>query len=70
METQWKKCVAQNVTQLLLLRHLQSVLCTTVLKPHVISHRRLTEGTGASEAGLIPQRSILSVYFLQHSTLP
>ena len=26
--------------------------------PHVISHRHLTKGTGAQEAGLILQRSI------------
>ena len=32
------------MTQLLPLRHLQSLLCQ---KPHVISHRHLTEGTGS-----------------------
>ena len=42
----------------LLLRHLQSLLCTIIQKPHVISQRHLTEGTGASEAGIILQRSI------------
>ena len=47
------------MTQLLLLRHLQSLLYTIIQKPHVIPHRHLTEGTGASEAGLILQRSIL-----------
>ena len=52
-------CVVQNVTELFLLCHLQSLLCMTIQKPHVISHRHLTEGTGASEAGLILQRSIL-----------
>ena len=46
------------MTQLLLLRHLQSLLCTIIQKRHGISHRHLTEGTGASEAGLILQRSI------------
>ena len=58
METRWEKCVVQNVTQLLLVLHLESLLCTIVQKTHVISHRHLTEGTGASEAGLILQRSI------------
>ena len=47
------------MTKLLLLRHLQSLLsCTIIQKPHVISHRHLTEETRASEAGLILQRSI------------
>ena len=41
------------MTQLLLLRHLQCLLCTIIQKPHAISHRRLTEGTGASKAGRI-----------------
>ena len=44
------------MTQLLLLLHLQSLLYTIIHKPHVISHRHLTEGTGALEAGLILQR--------------
>ena len=50
-----KKCVVQSVNQLLLLRHLQSSLCTIIQNPDVISksHRHLT-----SEAGLILQRSI------------
>ena len=39
-------------------RHLQSLLYTIIQKPNVISHRHLTEGTGASEAGLILQRSM------------
>ena len=40
VETRRKKCVVQNMTQLLLLRHLQSLLCTIIHKPiHVISHR-------------------------------
>ena len=30
VETRWVKCVVQNVMQLLLLGHLQSLLCTTV----------------------------------------
>ena len=34
------------------------VRCTIIHKPHVVSHRHLTEGTGASEAGLKPQRSM------------
>ena len=38
--------------QLLLILHLQSLLCTIIQNPHVISHRHLTEGTGASEVGL------------------
>ena len=41
VETSWKKCVVQNVTQLFLLRHLQSLLCTIIQKPHVISHIHL-----------------------------
>ena len=53
VETTWKKCVVQNVTQLFLRRHLQSLLCTIIHKPCVISRRHSTEGTGASEAGLI-----------------
>ena len=59
VETRWEKCVVQNVTQLLLLRHLLSWLCTIIQKRHVISHRHLTEGTGAPEAGLILQRSMI-----------
>ena len=39
----------------------QSLLCTIIQKPHVISHRHLTEGTSASEVGLILQRSILNI---------
>ena len=58
MEARWKKRVVQNVTQLFLLLHLQSLLCTIIDNPHVISHRHLTEGTGASEARLSLQRSI------------
>ena len=57
-----KKCVVQNVTQLLLLRH-GGEEYTIFLKPfHVISHRHLTEGTGAPEAGLILQRSMGGMY--------
>ena len=52
-----KKCVVQNVTQHLFLRHLQSLLCTIIQKRHVISHGHLTEGTRASEAGLVLQWS-------------
>ena len=49
----WKKCVVQNVNQLLHLCHLlQSSLWTIFQKPHVISNRHLTEGTEASDAGL------------------
>ena len=59
METRWKKRVVQNVAQLLFLRHLQSLLCTIVQKPHVISNRHLTQGTGASGAGLILQRCVV-----------
>ena len=33
--------------QLLLLRHLQSLLCTIIKKTHVIAHRHLTERTGS-----------------------
>ena len=36
---------------LLLLRHLQSLLCTINQKRHVISHRHLTEGTGSLGGG-------------------
>ena len=54
-----QKCVVQNVTQLLLLHPLQSLLCTIIQKPHVIFHRHLTKGTRASEVGLILQRSIV-----------
>ena len=39
-------------------QHLQSLLCTIIQKPRVISHRHLSEGTGASEAGLILERSM------------
>ena len=46
-----KKCVFQNVMQLLLLRHLQCLLKPKT--PRHFSHKHLTEGTGASEAGLI-----------------
>ena len=54
----------QNVTQLFLLCHLQCVLYTIIHKPiHVISHRHLTEGTGASEAGLIPKSRLFLVYW-------
>ena len=54
VEIRWKRCVVQNVTHLLLLRHLQSLLCTIIKNTHVyISPRHLTEGTGASEVGLI-----------------
>ena len=45
-KTKWKlhgKSVFQNVTQLLLLDHRQSLLCTIIQKLHVISHRHLTE---------------------------
>ena len=45
------KCVVQNLTQLLLLCHLQSMLCTIIQKLHVISHRYLTEGTGSLGGG-------------------
>ena len=51
METRCKKCAVQNVTQLLPLRHLQSLLCTISQKRHVISHRHLTEGTGCLGGG-------------------
>ena len=58
---QWKKCVVRNMTQLLLLHHLQGLLYMIIQKHHVISHRHLTKGTGASEVGLILilQRSIM-----------
>ena len=52
------KSVVQNVTQLFLVLHVQSLFCTIIHKPRVISQRRLTEGTGAWEAGLIHQRSV------------
>ena len=63
-----KKCVVQNVTQLLLLRHLQSSLCTIIQRRHVIS-QTFDEGTGASEAGLILQRSIQERFDLKKSIL-
>ena len=44
METRWRKRVLQNVKQLLLLRLLQSMLCTIILKARLISHRHLVEG--------------------------
>ena len=53
-----KKCVVQNDTQLKLLRHLQNLLCTIIQKTLVISHRHLKWEPGASEAGLILQRSM------------
>ena len=45
------KCVVQNVMHLLLLGHLQSLLCMVIQKRHVISLRHLTEGTGSLGGG-------------------
>ena len=38
VETRWKKCVVQNVRQLLLIHRLE-LLCTIIQKPCVISLR-------------------------------
>ena len=55
------------MTQFLLIRHLQSLLCTIIHKRHVNTHGHLTEGTGALEAGRFLQRSIVPPQF--HSEL-
>ena len=57
VETRRRKRAVQNVTQLLLLGRLQSVLGTTVHKP-CVSRQHLTEGPGARGAGLILQRAV------------
>ena len=55
------KCVVQNVTQLLLLHHLQFVMYDHSKTAFIISLRHLTKGTGALEAGLILQRSFRDI---------
>ena len=55
-KTGWKRCVVHNVTQLLLPRRPHNLLCTIIHKARGIPQRHVTQGTGASEAGLIPQR--------------
>ena len=42
------KCVVQIVKQLLLLRHLQSLLCTIIQKRSVTSQRHLNGSLGGS----------------------
>ena len=58
------KCVVENVTQLLLLRHLQSLLCMIVQKIHVISHKHLTRGT-CSQVDPVPWVKPLKNVILQ-----
>ena len=62
-----EKCVVQNVTQLLLLCHLQ--LYTIIQKPNVISQGHLTVGTRASEVGLILQRSMSRAFLCMHEVM-
>ena len=47
-----EKVCSSKRGQLSLLRHLEFVMYDHS-KPHVISHRHLTDGTGASEGGLV-----------------
>ena len=53
-----EKTCSSKREQLLILR--QSLLCTIIQKPHVISNRHLTDGTlGGGSLLLILQRSII-----------